>query len=93
MKYILLILSLACILYWGSVEAETEVRTVKLTLVKEAKSKCGFHEGCATLGENSCEIIAPEPKDYLDHWRLEILGHELWHCFNDKTHVNGRAKK
>lgn len=36
--------------------------------------------GCAELIGKTCIIRAPEPRNFEDHARLEILGHELAHC-------------
>lgn len=91
MRYLLLILALSGILYWSSSEAATiEERNVELLLTDNTEPYCGTKESCVILQSDSCRIITKAPRDYLDHWGLEKLGHELWHCFNGKEHKFGR---
>jgi hypothetical protein len=36
---------------------------------------------------NACTISASEPADWGDEGALEILGHEMLHCFYGEGHV------
>ena len=36
--------------------------------------------GCAFGNTNNCTIYAVEPSSFRDDTRLQILGHETWHC-------------
>lgn len=44
------------------------------------------YNGCVLLHSDVCTIVAPMPKSFLDHWALEVAGHELWHCFHGAVH-------
>lgn len=40
--------------------------------------------GCARSkpgDTDTCQIIVAEPRSFEDHLRLNLLGHEVWHCF------------
>lgn len=43
-------------------------------------------EGCVLLNRDVCTIVAQKPKSFLDHRRLEVIGHEVWHCFHGPIH-------
>jgi hypothetical protein len=53
---------------------------------KEVAEACvteGLHHianGCAFGTTSHCTIYAVQPSSFDDKHRLEILGHELWHC-------------
>ena len=85
MKY-LVIIPLTVSLLIGCVAQKSEIRTVRV-MNTGIEARCGYHEACVVISGNSCEIIAPKPKDHLDHKGMERLGHELWHCFYSKEHV------
>ena len=71
----------------GCTPQTSEQRTVRLVHdANRIEAMCGTHAGCAVIRGNECELIVPKPKDYLDHFGMEILGHELWHCFYGKNH-------
>lgn len=36
--------------------------------------------GCAWGTTEDCRIVVVQPKDFDDHSRLGVLGHEVWHC-------------
>lgn len=37
--------------------------------------------GCAAVSRNSCTIYLPQPTSFNDKTGLQLLGHEVWHCF------------
>lgn len=84
--FLLIICLLTLLWLSGCATNPSSERTVRITTMEDVSSRCGTKQGCVAISGNSCEVIAPMPKDYLDHHRLEIIGHELWHCFNGKNH-------
>lgn len=83
-----LVISFAVMLT-GCASTQSDTRTVRLNH-KEAniKAVCGYKAGCVIVSGNSCEILAPKPKDHLDHQNIEAIGHELFvHCFGQREHL------
>lgn len=83
MRYLL---PLLVILLIGCAAERSDDRAVRI-VNNEVETYCGYHEACVVISGNTCTIIAPKPKDHLDHRGMERLGHELWHCFYGKEHT------
>jgi len=63
-------------------------RTVEVTWIRSAAG-CGGAAACARFkegGRDACTIRSPEPVDWNDEGALQILGHELIHCFYGAGH-------
>jgi hypothetical protein len=63
-------------------------RTVEVTWIR-SPAGCDGAAACASFkvgGRDACTIRAAEPADWNDEGALEILGHELIHCFYGAGH-------
>lgn len=61
---------------------------INWVVTETPETLCGkLHpEGCALLHQDVCTIVARMPRSFLDHRGLEIIGHEVWHCFHGAIH-------
>lgn len=66
-----------------SVEWTEDLKKIAQECPGEVKGKVTV--GCAVwtlkaFGTASCVIWIQKPRDFNDHFRLEVLGHEIFHC-------------
>jgi hypothetical protein len=65
--------------------AQMEIRWV---VTETPEVICGKlkYNGCALLNQDVCTIVTPMPSSFLNHRALEVVGHEVWHCFHGPIH-------
>lgn len=65
-----------------------DARTVEVTWIRSAGG-CNGAAACTQFkegGKDACTLRAPEPTDWSDEGALQILGHEMIHCFYGAGH-------
>lgn len=92
LRAIVLALLLAGCAYTPLEPTDRDETTVTITWERDNTEAACYHRtgasahGCAVWLRDQCAIYAPMPAGQDDHHALEVLGHELLHCFVGAWH-------